>query len=106
MVNIVMSYSAWVLTLLTTLSKSGLLASFRAGALSEYPSYNSVYVFTDSARCDAKPTNLDDPSAHLRSHEKTDKLINTYAPGTLWDEHGIRTDVVVCLLYLYTFGGE
>ncbi|KAJ6548422.1 hypothetical protein B0H19DRAFT_1211517 [Mycena capillaripes] len=45
-------------------------------------------------KCDAKPTNLDDPNAQHRSHEKTDFLITCFDPGTLWDEYGIRSDVV------------
>jgi hypothetical protein len=47
-------------------------------------------------RCDAKSKNLDAPGAHSRSHEKTDFLINQFDPGILWDEYGIRGDVVVC----------
>lgn len=50
---------------------------------------NSVY------RCDAKPDNLDAPGAHKRSHEKTDMLFNAYSPKVLWDDWGIRTDVLV-----------
>ncbi|KAF8889756.1 hypothetical protein CPB84DRAFT_1816420 [Gymnopilus junonius] len=45
-------------------------------------------------KCDAKPDNLDDPSSHRRSHEKTDYLIKNFDPGILWDEFGIRSDIV------------
>ena len=48
-------------------------------------------------RCDAKPSDLDNPSSHRHSHEKTDFLISTFDPGILWDEFGIRSDVVVCI---------
>ncbi|KAF8870790.1 hypothetical protein CPB84DRAFT_1692758 [Gymnopilus junonius] len=37
-------------------------------------------------KCDAKPDNLDDPSSHRRSHEKTDYLIKNFDPGILWDD--------------------
>ncbi|KAJ7026200.1 hypothetical protein C8F04DRAFT_1298099 [Mycena alexandri] len=45
-------------------------------------------------KCDANPHNLDDPNARRRSHEKTDFLITCFDPGTLWDDFGIRSDVV------------
>ncbi|PPQ76696.1 hypothetical protein CVT24_010903 [Panaeolus cyanescens] len=45
-------------------------------------------------KCDAHPNNLDDPTAHLRSHERTDFMINSFDPGILWEKHGIRDDVV------------
>ena len=47
------------------------------------------------SRCDAKPTNLDGPGSHRRSHEKTDFLIKTFDPGILWDDYGIKHDIVV-----------
>ena len=47
-------------------------------------------------RCDARPDNLDDPGSHRRSHEKTDYLIKNFDPTILWDEYGIRHDIVVC----------
>ncbi|KAJ7906139.1 hypothetical protein B0H13DRAFT_2333723 [Mycena leptocephala] len=46
------------------------------------------------SRCDAKPHHLDTPGARRRTHEKTDFLITCFDPGTLWDEFGIRADVV------------
>ena len=48
-------------------------------------------------RCDARPDNLDGPGSHRRSHEKTDYLIKNFDPGVLWDEYGIRHDIVVRL---------
>ncbi|KAF9538821.1 hypothetical protein CPC08DRAFT_738828 [Agrocybe pediades] len=47
-------------------------------------------------KCDAHYKTLDDnfESAHLRSHERTDFIINTFDPGTVWEKHGIRPDVV------------
>jgi Plavaka transposase len=46
-------------------------------------------------RCDARPGNLDDFSAHRRTHEKTDLLLRLFDPGIVWDEYGLRSDVVV-----------
>ncbi|KAJ7572018.1 hypothetical protein C8J56DRAFT_809850 [Mycena floridula] len=43
---------------------------------------------------DSLPNNLDDPEELPRSHEKTDFLINSFDPGILWDDYGIRHDVV------------
>lgn len=41
------------------------------------------------------PDNLDGPGSRRRSHEKSDFLIQNFDPGILWDEFGIRDDVVV-----------
>ncbi|KJA18005.1 hypothetical protein HYPSUDRAFT_145683 [Hypholoma sublateritium FD-334 SS-4] len=45
-------------------------------------------------KCDATPDNLDGAGSHRRSHEKTDFLIKTFDPGILWDDFGIRHDIV------------
>jgi hypothetical protein len=49
-------------------------------------------------RCEARPENLDNPGSHRRSHAKSDFLIKQWDPGILWDQFGIRSDIVV---YLY-----
>ena len=41
------------------------------------------------------PDDLDGPGSHRRTHEKTDFLIKTFDPGILWDDFGIRHDIVV-----------
>ena len=46
-------------------------------------------------RCDAFPTDLDCAGSHRRSHEKTDLLIKSFEPEILWDEFGIRNDIMV-----------
>jgi len=43
------------------------------------------------------PTNLDQPGSHRRTHEKTDFLLQNFDPGILWDNFGIRADIVVHL---------
>ncbi|KAJ7470119.1 hypothetical protein B0H11DRAFT_1919941 [Mycena galericulata] len=48
-------------------------------------------------KCDAMPNNLDAPGARMCSHHKTDFLITCFDPGTLWDDFGIRSDIVVYL---------
>ena len=48
-----------------------------------------------ASRCLAKPNFLDDASARRRTHEKTEFLINSFDSGILWDDFGIRSDVVV-----------
>ncbi|KAG9223441.1 hypothetical protein PLEOSDRAFT_154734 [Pleurotus ostreatus PC15] len=45
-------------------------------------------------KCDARPEDLDAPDAHRRTHEKTDLLIESFDPGILWDDWGIRSDIV------------
>lgn len=46
-------------------------------------------------RCDALPDDLDGPGSHRCTHEKTDFLIKAFDPGILWDDFGIRHDIVV-----------
>jgi hypothetical protein len=46
-------------------------------------------------RCNAPPDHLDRPISHRRTHEKTDFLVGAWDPGTLWNDFGIRADVVV-----------
>jgi hypothetical protein len=48
-------------------------------------------------RCNAHPSNLDAGGARERNHEKMDFLIGTWDPGTLWDDFGIRANIVVSL---------
>lgn len=47
------------------------------------------------SRCDAKPDNLDAPGARRRKDTKTAFLVTCFDPGTLWDDFGIRSDVIV-----------
>ena len=60
----------------------------------------SLPVLNYRSRCDAKPENLDNKNAHHRSHERTDFLIKCFDPGIIWDEHGVRSDIVVSMLSL------
>ena len=48
-------------------------------------------------RCDAHPNDLDAEDTRRQSHQKTEFLINCFNPGVLWDDFGVRSDVVVCL---------
>ncbi|KAH9012978.1 hypothetical protein EDB84DRAFT_1278416, partial [Lactarius hengduanensis] len=45
-------------------------------------------------KCLSRPDFLDDLSACRRTHEKTDLLINSFKPVVLWDDYGIRSDVM------------
>ena len=54
-------------------------------------------------RCDALPSALDGPGSHRRSHEKTDLLIKTYDSRVLWDDFGVRHNIVVCIAPLFCF---
>ena len=56
---------------------------------------NCAYV-----RCDVKPTDLDGSGTHQRSHEKTDICIDTYDTKTLWDDFGLRHNIVVSIARL------
>ncbi|KAJ7183927.1 hypothetical protein C8R46DRAFT_1159216 [Mycena filopes] len=45
-------------------------------------------------KCEAHPKNLDADGARLRTRTKTEALIMCFDPGILWDEYGVRADVV------------
>lgn len=38
---------------------------------------------------------LDNPGSFLRTHERTDLILNEFDPAIVWKEYGIRSDVVV-----------
>ena len=84
-------------TLPTILNKSGSRVSYPTGVQSELlllllaASLTCAYV-----RCDAHRSNLDGPDSHQCSHEKTDLYIKSYDQRVLWDDFGIRHNIVVC----------
>ncbi|KAJ7884272.1 hypothetical protein B0H13DRAFT_2537445 [Mycena leptocephala] len=45
-------------------------------------------------KCDAPPDDLDREGARLRSQTKTEFLVTQFDPGILWDDFGIRSDVM------------
>ncbi|KAH9027343.1 hypothetical protein EDB85DRAFT_2172406 [Lactarius pseudohatsudake] len=45
-------------------------------------------------KCDALPTDLDGPGSHRRSQEKTDILVKTFDRNILWDDFGLRHNIV------------
>jgi hypothetical protein len=51
------------------------------------------------SRCDAPPGDLDREGARWRSQEKTDFLISTWDPGTLWTDFGVCADILVCFMH-------
>ncbi|KAJ7189883.1 hypothetical protein GGX14DRAFT_382755, partial [Mycena pura] len=46
-------------------------------------------------RCEARPDRLDEDGARLRTRKKTEFLITCFDPGILWDDYGVREDIVV-----------
>ncbi|KAH9015025.1 hypothetical protein EDB84DRAFT_1277471, partial [Lactarius hengduanensis] len=46
-------------------------------------------------KCDALPTDLDGPGSHRRSQEKTDLLVKTFDRNILWDDFGLRHNIVL-----------
>ncbi|KAJ7194131.1 hypothetical protein GGX14DRAFT_404915 [Mycena pura] len=57
--------------------------------IADYPEQNWC------PKCEARPDHLDADDARLRTESKTNALIRAWDPGTLWDDYGIRSDVVV-----------
>ena len=51
------------------------------------------------SRCDANPTNLDDPNASLRTREQTAALLESEDPETLWYDYGIIPGIKVYHLH-------
>ncbi|KAH9014681.1 hypothetical protein EDB84DRAFT_1277590 [Lactarius hengduanensis] len=64
--------------------------------IADYPEqvYLSGVVSTWCPKCDVLPTDLDGSGSHHRSHIKTDLLIKTFNPGVLWDDFGLRHNIV------------
>ncbi|KAH9019934.1 hypothetical protein EDB83DRAFT_2568069 [Lactarius deliciosus] len=64
--------------------------------IADYPEqvYLSGVVSTWCLKCDALPTDLDGSRSHHRSHIKTDLLIKTFNPSVLWDDFGLRHNIV------------
>ncbi|KAH8979524.1 hypothetical protein EDB86DRAFT_3067015 [Lactarius hatsudake] len=64
--------------------------------IADYPKqvYLSGIVSTWCPKCDVLPTDLDGSGSHHRSHIKTDLLIKTFNPGVLWDDFGLRHNIV------------
>ncbi|KAJ7752437.1 hypothetical protein DFH07DRAFT_868822 [Mycena maculata] len=46
-------------------------------------------------KCDAHPDHLDAEGARLRTRTKTETLITCFDPGIVWDDYGVRADIVV-----------
>lgn len=51
-------------------------------------------------RCDAHAKDLDDPSAELRTPEKTEILFRTKSGDDLWFQHGLINDFRVCVPWI------
>ncbi|KAJ7483958.1 hypothetical protein B0H11DRAFT_2416136 [Mycena galericulata] len=64
--------------------------------IADYPEqvWLSCIVQNWCPKCDANPHELDSHGARRRTQEKTDFLITCFDPGTLWDDFGIRADIV------------
>ena len=79
------------------------LSGLVQGWCPKYVAFILVWIFSlrnnSTSRHLAKPNFLDDASARHRTHEKTEFLINSFNPGILWDDFGIRSDVVVSQLF-------
>jgi hypothetical protein len=56
---------------------------------------HAVLLTLSYIRCDVLPGNLDGTESHRRSHEKTNVLINSFNPCILWDDFGVRHDIMV-----------
>ncbi|KAJ7884750.1 hypothetical protein B0H14DRAFT_3128302 [Mycena olivaceomarginata] len=45
-------------------------------------------------KCEAHPDDLDADGARLRTRSKTEALIMCFDPGILWEDYGVRADIV------------
>jgi len=92
----------WYWTVYSRLSRTSLVGGYRSGLV---PKVCPWSLLSGSAannhqpglRCDANPNDLDAENARRRSHQKTEFLITSFDPGVLWDDFGVRSDVVVRL---------
>jgi len=92
----------WTRTIYCRLSRAGVACRYRPGVVPKVSC--SIHLWIHNylqylrARCDAKPDNLDAGGARLRSQIKTELLINSWDPGILWTDFGVRADIIVSLL--------
>lgn len=99
MLIFVRPYLDWVHILLTIPSRYTCPVLSRTGVQRTF--FILVILSTLSHQCnscDAPAKDLDCWQGHPRSHEKTDFLISEFNPQVLWNEFGIRSDVVVCCI--------
>ena len=54
------------------------------------------------SRCTANQTDLDGKGGR-RSCDHTELLVNTFELGTLWDEYGLVSDIIVCIPFFILF---
>ena len=58
--------------------------------------YPTPELSAHQTRCDAKPDDLDNPSANPQTWEQMAALLKDEDPETLWFKHGIIPDFLVC----------
>ena len=91
----------WSRTIHCRLSRAGVVGGSCSGMVSEvchaHILLSSVLICLPY-RCDAKPSNLDAPGARRRTRRKRQFLIETFDPGILWTDFGLRSDITVSLV--------
>ncbi|KAI9440158.1 hypothetical protein BJY52DRAFT_1206918 [Lactarius psammicola] len=68
--------------------------SIATGNQEYHPVWLTGIVSNWCPKCDVLPTDLDGSGSHQRSHVKTDLLIKTFDPSVLWDNFGLRHNIV------------
>ena len=80
-------------------SRFGWLPLCRGGVLSKFYIHFEKFDLWKCSnkfdRCNAPLDDFDQPNSRRQTHEKTDFLISTWDPGTLWSNFGIHVDIVV-----------
>jgi hypothetical protein len=89
---------------LTIQNKSCLLPLFIAGVHGKlFRLSRSLAILHCFISCTAHPKQLDtDENAGRRSHEHTNQLLQTFDPGTLWDDYGVVAEIIVSCLHFLT----
>ena len=95
--------TTWGHILLTILSKHSLLALCRIGAPSKILTF-SIYNYANYAnyRCTAHLSNLDGGDSTLHHEEHTERLVQAFELGDLWDAYGVIGDIIVSHFGLLT----
>ena len=90
----------WSWAIYIRLSRASLVSGYCPGLV---PKVRPNFFFGSApnnrqlVRCDGHPNDLDADDTRRRSHQKTGFLINTFDPGILWDDFGVRSDIMVRL---------
>lgn len=95
----------WPWTIYRRLSRTSLVNLYRSRVVPEVSHISGITFFhiSEFCRCVARPGNLDAPDARRRTQSTTDFIVRTLDRDILWNDFGLRADVLVCHNFLISY---